>query len=107
MRISTNGESFPDLCDRVLNGEFGLYRAGCAHALVSFKNKRLCIEAVEGKGGTELTSALVAAAKCAGWECEAWVFNRARARLAGRAGMKLTGVVRVGANGIEQLQVST
>lgn len=105
MRVSMNGVFVADVRDAVRSGEMALVSHGAAFALLTQKGDSVCIEAVEGDGGTELTKILVSGAAAAGLSCEAWVFNAARARLAARAGMKPTGLTRTGANGISQLQV--
>lgn len=106
--VSINGVPVHEVAEQVNAGKFGVFSMDSAHAIVSFNGVDcVCIEAVEGAGGTDLTKVLVAAATAAGFRCEAWVLNEARARLAARAGMRLTGRRRVGANNVEQLQVST
>jgi len=106
--VSLNGEPPEVVGEAVTSGKFGIFSMDSAYAIVSFNGSDcVCIESVEGAGGTDLTRVLVASAVAAGFRCEAWVLNEARARLAARAGMKLTGRRRVGANNVEQLQVST
>jgi hypothetical protein len=111
MRESLNGEPVHTVATKVISGEWALLRAdspdGTAYAILSKTGDSVCVEAVQGNGGTRLTRALVDAATHAGLRCEAWVFNKARARLSARAGMFLTGASRVSGSGREQLQVST
>jgi hypothetical protein len=111
MRTSFNGVPVHEVAHKVACGEYALLVAhfpdGVAYAIVSMRGEIACVEAVEGRGGTTLTSMIVEAARRAGLRCEAWVFNKARARLAARAGMFLTGEARVSASGKTQLQVQT
>lgn len=111
MRISFNDEPVHVVARRINDGELALVRGitehGVAHAIISQTDDCVCIEAVEGPGGTLLTAALVAEATRNGYHCEAWVLNKGRARLARRAGMYETGETRISGSGRPQLQVAT
>lgn len=107
MKISMNGESPAAVQGMVAAGHLALLSCDGCYALVSESPGVACIEAVEGAGGTQLAARVVNAARAAGMQCEAWVFNKARARLAERAGMRLTGETRIGANGRQQMRVRT
>lgn len=105
MRVSLNGVSVDYVRDAIRSGEMALVSHGVAFAVLSRKDNMICIEAVEGDGGTELARLLVSGAVAAGLQCQAWVFNKARVRLAQRAGMRPTNVARIAHNGRTQLQV--
>jgi hypothetical protein len=112
MRISFDGMPDTQIADRVQAGDYALLRydsiRGRAHAIVSmYPDGGACVEAVEGPGGTQLLCEIVERARIAGIACDAWVFNIARAKLAERAGMQLTGATRDSYSGQQQLQVKT
>jgi len=111
MRLSFNGEPVHEVARRVATGTWSLVRCespdGVAYAILSLEGDCVCIEAVQGAGGTLLAAMIVERAKRHGLQVVAWVFNRARARLAARAGLFMTGVRRMSGSGAEQLQVST
>lgn len=111
MRISFDGAPVHEIARRVTAEELALLCAefpeGTAYAIVSMSDGTACIEAVEGTSGTVLTRMIVDHARKHGIPCEAWVFNKARARLAARAGMFLTGAERKSYSGHQQLQVHT
>jgi len=107
MALSFNGVSINEVKKRVENGTYGLFEMDSAYAIVSVTGNVVCIEAVEGNGGTLLAKEIVEASRRGGFVCVAWVFNLARAKLAEKAGMKLTNEFRVGSNRRVQFKVST
>lgn len=107
MALSFNGVPVSVVREGVRNGTYGLFKKGSAYAIVSVNGNVVCIEAVEGDGGTLLAREIVEASKRGGFVCVAWVFNLARAKLAEKAGMKLTNEFRVGSNRRVQFKVST
>lgn len=112
MRVSFNGENPAVVAAAVSSGELALLRAtspnGTAYAILRMLAPDVAlIEAVQGRGGTELTAAIVRQARESGIACESWVFTKSRATLAKRAGMRETGKTRISGSGREQLQVST
>lgn len=107
LSVSLNGVSADYVRQRMLAGEYLSMRQGSSVAVVSFSGASLVIEAVEGAGGTRLAREIVDSARAAGVKCRSWVLCRARARLAARAGMHLTGNVRVSSSGKLQYEVTS
>lgn len=111
MRVSFDGAPVHEIARRITAEQLGLVCAefpeGTAYAILSMSADTVCIEAIEGTHGTILARMIVDHARIHGLPCEAWVFNHARARLAARAGMVLTGAERTSFSGRQQLQVHT
>lgn len=111
MQVSFDGAPAQEIAARVTAGELALlcaeFQTGIAYAIVSMDENTACLEAVEGNGGAVLARMIVDLARKNDIACEAWVLCKARARLAARAKMYLTGNERESYSGRKQMQVHT
>lgn len=105
MSVSLDGYPPEVVADGVRNGDYALMQCDGAFAVVSQRDDLVTIEAVEGKNGGMLFSAIANHAKLYGFVCEAWAKSMSRVRLAAKYGFTPTGETRLSYSGLTQYRV--